>query len=200
MLHRDRDEVVAAERHLTDEQLVQDDPERVDVGLDVRLASARLLGRDVVACSHHRPGLRQAPVDVERARDAEVRDLRAALLGEQHVLRLDVAMDETLLVREGERPRDLERELDGLPLGQRGLALDQRLQVLALDVLEDDELAAVLLTAVDHGHDVGMRELRHGAGLPAEALDVVAVTRELLVEDLQRDVPLQQLVVRAIDA
>ena len=100
-------------------------------------------------------------MNVERASDAEVRDLRAARLGEQHVLRLHVAMDETLLVREGKRPRDLERELDGLPLGQRGLAPDQRLQILAFDVLEDDELAAVLLTAVDHGDDVGMRELRH---------------------------------------
>ena len=64
-----------------------------------------------------------------------------------------------------ERSRDLQSEFDRLALGERPLALDQRLQVLAVDVLEHDELASVLLAAVDHRDDVGVRELRHGARL-----------------------------------
>ena len=62
-------------------------------------------------------------------------------------------------------------------LGQRPLALDERLQVLAGDVLEDDELAIVLLAAVDHRDDVRMRELRDRARLATEALDVVGRRR-----------------------
>jgi hypothetical protein len=45
-----------------------------------------------------------------------------------------------------------------------------------------------------------VRELRDGARLAAEALDVVAVAGELLVQHLERDVALEQLVVRAVDA
>ena len=74
------------------------------------------------------------------------------------------------------------------------------LQGLAVDVLEDDELAPVRLAAVDDGDDVRVRELRRGARLVPEALDVVVVLGVVLVQDLQRDVPLEQRVVRAVDA
>ena len=91
-------------------------------------------------------------------------------------------------------------EPHGLVLGQRPLALDERLQVLAGDVLEDDVLPAVLLAAVDHGDDVRVRELRDRARLAAETLDVVGVGGELLVQHLQRDVTLEQPVVSPVDA
>src|SRR6185503_15032517 len=55
------------------------------------------------------------------------------------------------------------------------------------------------LTAVDHGDDVRMRELRDGAGLAPEALDVLLVLAVLGVEDLQRDVALEERVERAVD-
>src|SRR5205085_7634253 len=91
-------------------------------------------------------------------------------------------------------------ELDGAADRQGLGAVDELLQVLPGDVLEDDELAAVLLAAVDHGDDVRVRELRDGAGLTAEALDVLLVVVVVLVEDLQRDVAIEQLVVRLVDA
>ena len=76
-------------------------------------------------------------------------------------------------MRELERTADLDRELEGAPDRQRPCALDELLEVLALDVLEDDELAPLLLAAIDHRDDVRVRELRRQPGLAAEALDVV---------------------------
>ena len=58
----------------------------------------------------------------------------------------------------------------------------------------------VVLAAVDDRDDVRMRELRDGARLAAEALDVVLVAAVLVVQDLQRDVALEQRVERAVDA
>ena len=95
--------------------------------------------------------------------------------------------------------RHLERDLDRLPWTASGPRFDQLLEVLAVDVLEDDELAPVLLAAVDHRDDVRVGELRDRARLAAEALDVVLVARVLLVEDLQRDRALEQPVVRPED-
>ena len=51
--------------------------------------------------------------------EAEVEDLDAAVGGEEDVLRLQVAMDDALLVRRGEAARDLDGDLDRLADGQR---------------------------------------------------------------------------------
>jgi hypothetical protein len=69
----------------------------------------------------------------------EVGDLRLAVAVQEDVLRLHVAVDETVRVREGETARDLQRELDSPVDRQRALAVDELLQVLAVDELEDDE-------------------------------------------------------------
>ncbi len=199
MAHRDGDEVLAGERHLTGEQLVQDDTERVDVGVLVHTLALCLLRRDVVGRAEHRPGLGHPVLHVEGAGDAEVRHLRLAVAVEQDVLRLDVTMDKPLLVGEGEPLRDLDRQLDGRR-HRNGTAPDQLLQVLAVDVLEDDELTAVVLTAVDHRDDVRMRERCDGPRLVTETPDVLGVTGVLLVQDLQRDLAVEQPVVCPIDA
>jgi hypothetical protein len=199
MPHCHGNEVLALERNVARQQLEEHDAERVDVGGGVHRPAARLLGRDVVARPEHGPGLRHA-LDVERSRDAEVGHLRLAVAVQQHVLRLDVAVNEPGRVREGESATDLRRHLERLPNGQRAAALDHLLQVLAGDVLEDDELAVVVLAAVDDGNDARVRELRHGARLAAEALDRLLVGEVRRVQDLQRDVALEQGIVRAVDA
>ena len=109
---------VGLERDLAGEHLVEDDPERVDVGLRGDLVAERLLGRDVVGRAEHAAGGGQA-LRLERAGDAEVGDLGAALVVDQDVLRLDVAVDEAVLVRALERPADLDRVGDGLGHRQR---------------------------------------------------------------------------------
>ena len=103
------------------------------------------------------------------------------------------------LVREGERPARLERELEREIDRERPLAIDQVLERLTRDVLEDDELVPVLLAAIDDRDDPGMAEARGGARLTAEALDVLLVVRVAVVEDLERDHALEQPVVGAVD-
>src|SRR4029079_8740603 len=136
-------------------------------------------GSDVVARPEHRPGLRDAVAHVERARDPEVGHLLLGAVREQHVLRLYVAVAEPVLVCERESARDLQPEFDRLALRERRLALDQALEVLAADVLEDDELAAVLLAAVDDRDDVRVREGGDDPGLVAETPNVLAVLADL---------------------
>ena len=104
-----------------------------------------------------------------------------------------------MLVRERERVGDRERELDRPPRGERAAPLDELLEILAVDVLEDDELLPIVLAAVDHRDDVRVGELRDGAGFVAEALDVLLVVGVVRVQHLERDVPLEQLVARPID-
>ena len=102
------------------------------------------------------------------------------------------------LQRIGDRARDLER----------AFATDHILERLPLDVLEHDVGGALgraatvgrqLLPGVDHGHDVGMVELRDRAGLAPEALQLVCVGGDLAVHQLDRDGPLEHGVEGAID-
>ncbi len=137
VLHRHGDLVLALERDLAGEHLEQHDAQRVEVGLAGDLVAERLLGGDVVGRAQHAAVGRQALL-VERAGDAEVRHLRAALRVDQDVLGLDVAVDDVALMRDAERARDLDRVGDRLGDGEAAHAADAVLQRLALDVLEDD--------------------------------------------------------------
>ena len=55
VLHRDLDRRLAVERRLAGQQLVEDDPERVEIRARVDLAAARLLGREVLGGSRSNP-------------------------------------------------------------------------------------------------------------------------------------------------
>src|SRR5918995_584199 len=139
-------------------------------------------------------------LDVDRAGDPEVGHLRLAFFVQQDVLGLHVAVDQSALVREAERARHLQGEEEGVADRQRAAPLDQLLEVLALDVLEDDVLPTFVLATVDDSDDVGVAELGNRARLAPEALDVLLVLRELLVERLDRDRAVQQPVVRLPNA
>ena len=109
-------------------------------------------------------------------------------------------MHQTVLVGESQRAGDLDRDLERLADSQVALAHDELFEVLALDVFEDDVLASILLAAVDDGDDVRVLQLCDGAGLSLEPLDEVLVLVVLLVENLERDVALEERVVGPVDA
>ncbi len=198
MLHRDRDLAVALERDLAGEHLVQADAERVEIRLAGHGLAERLLGGDVVGRAEH-PAVGGQPLLVERSGDPEVGDLGRALLVDEHVLGLDVAVDDVTGMGGAERARDLDPVGDGLGDRQPAHPADPLLERLALDVLEHDVRPALVLAGVDHADDVGMRELGDGSGLAAEALELVGVGRDLAVHQLDRDLSLERRVQCAVD-
>ena len=109
----DRDIGRARERERAGERLEQEAAERVHVSTSVHLVAADLLGSDVVDGSHElpvgRPGVTGALCQPEVG---EICVLAAALLVEQDVGRLHVAVDEPLCVRRVERVRDLGGDRD----------------------------------------------------------------------------------------
>ena len=94
-------------------ELVGHDAEGEDVGARVDRLPAQLLGRHVAGraelrAGQRQPGLRRPARRRQVPRDAEVHDLDAARLSlQQHVLGLEIAMDDAVAVRRVERFGDL---------------------------------------------------------------------------------------------
>ena len=102
LFHRHRDGAVGLEGDAAGQRLVEDHPDRVEVGDGGDVEALRLLGREVVRGAHHRAGL--GDLRDAGAGDAEVGDDRLALAVDDHVLRLQVAVDDAVAVGEAGRP------------------------------------------------------------------------------------------------
>ena len=141
-------------RALAGEQLVEHEPERIDVGALRQLAAGELLGRHVL----RRAGARLEPPDAGGgAGQTEVGDLRAAAPVDHHVGGLEIAVQHTFLVRGGQPRAQLSRDLNRLVFGKMADAPEQRRQVLAVHVLHREKVPAVGLRHVEHAADVRMR-------------------------------------------
>ena len=128
--------------------------------------------------------------DGAQARDAEVEHLRHAVLREEDVLGLDVAMNDAGGVRRGEDVEqavgDRERVLRAA--GGSPNAARARVGRLAFEELHHEEGRAVLgLVVVEDAHDARMVHRVRDVPLAREARADVGEHRQLRVEDLERD-------------
>ena len=160
-----------AEREVAAQHLVRHDAEGVLVGCtgDGFLPGA-LLGRDVVRGSDDRFRAGQR-LQADRLGDSEVGDRDPAPAVHHHVGRLDVPMDDAVLVSELERLGDLGEDRSRAIGRDRLLALEQIRQRLACDVLHGEPEQLPALRDPVNGDDVGVIERGSGARLALEALD-----------------------------
>ena len=170
------------EREPPREHPVQDHAERVDVARGRSGLSGRLLRRHVRSRPDERSGFGQR-VHTGHPRDAEVRDLRAALLVEEDVGGLQVAVDQTVLMRMCEAGSDLGRDCLRLPVAYRLARAEALLERAAGHVLEDHERPPALDSVVVEPADVRVRQRGDGVRLPLESGRV-----GVGAEELERDV------------
>ena len=138
-----------------------------------------------------------------RLRQAEVEHLDLAVWRDLHVGRLQVAVDDALLVRVLEGLGDLLGDSDRL-VDRNRPALQSLREVLALDQLHDQDvrLRSVrerhALEAVEVG-DVGVVEGGQDLGLALEPGEPIGIGGEGLGEELERDLAAQGRVGGAVD-
>ena len=190
---KDLDGARRLEREPPRQHPVEDDSEGVDVARGRHRLALRLLRGHVRGGPHQRPRIREG-VRAGHPRDAEVGDLRAALLVEDDVRRLQVAVDQPSVVRVREPGRDLGRDPLALGVVQRLPRGETIFQRAAGKMLEDHVPPAVRASVVEEPADVRMGERRDRLGLALEALRIGVRS-----EQLQRDPPVELGVVRQPD-
>ena len=156
---QDRVHRVAAERQLSGEHAIAEDPERVLVGAAVHRLPLGLLRRHVVRRPDDHAGAGEPARRLQRLGDPEVGEHDAAVMVEHDVGRLHVAVDDAARVRVAERARRLPQHALHVIERQRLLLLQHVLERRPGDVLHHEEVESFLaLDAVD-GDDVGVVEL-----------------------------------------
>jgi hypothetical protein len=139
---------------------------------------------------------------VAQDRDAEIDDARTLvaepILLDDHVLGLEVAMNEAVLVRVLESVTELLRQVERA-LGVHR-AIDECTEGLALGELHDHEVDAVLgLADVDDTDDVDVVQLARELGFALEPLAQLRIVEKPLVQHLDRERATDLDVARAID-
>ena len=208
----------AAKRQLAAQQLIEHDPQAVDVAPPVGLTAVAPLGLlrahvrrspdDLAIQGHDDVGLGpngQAEVDHDRlAQPGQGRLARRRLCrrpacsagGLHHdVGRLDVAMDEPALVGVVERQSDVGHERGALAKGQPP-RLEQLLERHPVDEVGDLDRHAVDRDDLVKTHDPRVPELSRDPRFPRQPLMIQARIERVLMGDLQRDDPVELGVAR----
>ena len=138
--HR-RHAFAAGERLRIRQQFEEQHAERIDVARGCDGAAEELFGAGVVGSHETGDGCVGGNRIGRQLRDAEVEQLRNAVVGDEHVRRFDVAMNDEIAMRVLHGVAELEEEAQSRVERQRALAaidVDRR----ALDVLHREERQA----------------------------------------------------------
>ena len=123
--------------------------------------------------------------------NAEVHDLRAPVVGDSNIGRLDVAVYDAALVGEGEAREDVDDDVESGLQRERLAQLDQALEIHALNEFHRDEEVAVHLSEVVDADHVRMLQRSRRLRLVQEALTQIFLPRDRFVHHLDRDGPLE---------
>lgn len=158
-------------------QAIEDDAERVDVAGGCDRLAAHLLGAREFGS--HGPRVGRVRVDclevefgIEQLGNAEIEQLGLAFRGDKNVCRLQVAMDDQLLMSVFNRGADLKKELEPIAYGEIvPIAIFVNWQ--AGDVLHDKVRQAIFrCAAIEKMSDVRMIERCENLPFASEALQV----------------------------
>ena len=130
-------------------------------------------------------------------RQTEVEDLDPSVAGDEDVFGLQIAVNDSLLVRSGEAVRDLDADLDRLAR-RHGATFQPLAKRFTFEQLGDGVGRALVKPDVVNGQDVRMRQRRDRPGFALEPRAPVGILCERRRKDFDGDVALEPGIARAI--
>ena len=181
------------------QQLVEDGPDRVDVGAAVDRLAAHLLGRHVGRGADDAVGPGQAAGVDQQLGDPEVHHLDLAERADRDVVGLRVPVDDVVGVGGADRAQQLLDDVQGLGDRQPAPVGEHRPDREAVDELHDDEEGVLVGVEVVDADDTRVIEGGDGRRLALETVPELRVLGVAVAQDLDRDRYLEAGVETAID-
>ena len=133
---------IGVEGELAGDHLVENDACGVDIGPDVHTASLGLLGRHVVRGAHDHAGAGHGG-EIGGSGNAEVGELGGSIGNDENILRLDVPVDDAVLMGALKPQADLIGDVDGAVDRELALSLNEAVEAQG-KVLHRHEVSACL--------------------------------------------------------
>ena len=177
--------------HFACEHLIQCHAEGIHVTLLVAESAPRLFRGCIVHGSH----------DIGRDRIAgrglgyaKIRDLDLSFSGNDDILRLDISMDNVVSMRRFQSHGDLQCDRHRLFVAQLSFFANIIFQRNAVHEFHDNIINALFLTDVIDIYDIGMHQACRSLRLHPEFGYKIRVFRKLLLQDLDRHITVQCVV------
>ena len=170
------------------------------VGRWSHVAVGQPFGRHVAERADDAAGLGDSiPCRLKAPCDPEVQKASAPVGPDHDVCGLDVPMHEAGGVRVGETLRDLRNDSRRLAFTEPPVLVHEPGERPTVHELEDDDRAGAIGERVVDGDDRGVRQGGGCSRLRLEALARTRVREQVLVQRLERDQPIESLVMRRPD-
>src|SRR5207253_5123385 len=186
------------------EHLVENASEGEDVRSRVNLFSLYLLGRHIPGAAHHPARLslvERRTIGVVRLgrelRQAEIENLQSAIAGDEDIFRLDVAMNDSLLMRRSHSSGDLDAVIYRSTTVQWAGAQAGSKRFTFKQLFDDVRLRLVLADVVDR-NQIGMIDRTGRAGLLLKSKQPLPVGCKFRRKNLDGHIPADPRIVRAI--
>ncbi len=182
------------------QHFVEDRAQRIDVGgrPDILGMSARLFGGHVAGRAHDLAQLGLTAVRFEPLGQAEIGDLGDAILGEQNVGGLQIAVDDSGVVGELDGPGERDQELGGRAAGL-GRTCEPVIERAPLEQLEGNEGCAGGFADLEDLNDVGMTQPGDRLGLDEEPGLSFGATGPVPADHLHGNQAIQSELPRLVD-
>jgi hypothetical protein len=198
VLHRDAHRGITPEWQPAGKELVESDPDRVEVGRCADRSPLGLLGRQVVNAAKDGAVLRE--VRCPRPGYPEVGQLQPVGTVDDRVMGLQVAVHDAPSVDLAGGTEHLHDEVDRARELERRFIPNDRLERAPSDVLHRDVVGALELAAVVDRHDVLVRQACGARRLASETLHELVIPGEPRMQQLDGDLAVQAEVLGATHA
>ena len=196
MLDGDRHRCLSVKRNMTGNHLIERNSERIDVRTFIRISSAHLFRRTVMNRSH-RVGADR--IGGSSSRDTEIRHLDFAVSRNNDILRLNVSVNDPLIMSCRESHCHLNRDTCRFTDRKLSFLGNIFLQRNALNEFHYNIITAFVLSDVIYIDDIRIGKSRSCLGFPSEFGDKCAVALKFRFHDFHSDISVQFLVQCLVD-
>src|ERR1700682_2737860 len=131
--------------------------------------------------------------------NTEIHDLRAPVLANADIRRLDVSMYDAALVSECESGENVDDDVESGLQRKRLARLDQMLEINALDELHRDEEVTICFTQVVDAHDIWVLKRSGRLRLVQKTLAEVVLPRDRIIHHLDRNGTIEDGILGPVD-